>query len=232
MPRVGLALALHRLHVDPLFVPVKQRKTTFSEEKNLAIRKEVASLLKAEAIHELQFPNWIANIGVLPEDEDKVAFITEYGLYCWRRMVNPIFEPHIRHNMEIYVYDMLVKRKVRGKHLENLRETLTRLRESKLKLNPEKCSLGVTSGKFLCYMINERGIESNPDKIKSLLEMKPPNKFLGYIQKLTRCLVALRRFISKSGERNLPFFKNLRKASPTKKIHWDDECNKAFEDLK
>ncbi|GAA0145781.1 hypothetical protein LIER_36187 [Lithospermum erythrorhizon] len=60
--------------------------------------------------------------------------------------------------------------------------------------------------------------------------MKPPSNYKD-IHKLTRCLAALRRFISKSGERNLPFFKNLRKAS-TNKFYRDDECNKAFEDLK
>ncbi|GAA0142601.1 hypothetical protein LIER_03460 [Lithospermum erythrorhizon] len=79
-------------------------------------------------------------------------------------------------------------------------------------------------------MISERGIEPNPDKIKAVLEMNPPNSYKD-IQKLTGCLAALRRFISKSGERNLPFFKNLRKAS-TNKFYWDDECNKAFEALK
>ncbi|GAA0182962.1 hypothetical protein LIER_30466 [Lithospermum erythrorhizon] len=59
--------------------------------------------------------------------------------------------------------------------------------------------------------------------------MQPPSEYKD-IQKLTGCLVALSRFISKSGERNLPFFKNLRRASSTK-FYWDDECNKAFEEL-
>ncbi|GAA0144000.1 hypothetical protein LIER_35849 [Lithospermum erythrorhizon] len=77
-------------------------------------------------------------------------------------------------------------------------------------------------------MINGRGIEPNPDKIMSLLEMKPPSSYKD-IQNLTGCLAAL--LISKSGERNLPFFKNLRNTS-TNKFQWDDKCNKAFEDLK
>ncbi|GAA0145616.1 hypothetical protein LIER_36151 [Lithospermum erythrorhizon] len=63
-------------------------------------------------------------------------------------------------------------------------------------------------------MISERGIDPNPDKIKSLLDMKPPNSYKD-IQRLTRCLAALSRFTSESGERNFPFFKNLRKAYPT-----------------
>ncbi|GAA0176483.1 hypothetical protein LIER_29465 [Lithospermum erythrorhizon] len=66
---------------------------------------------------------------------------------------------------------MLVKNKTNADHLRNLRETFNRLRESQLKVNPEKCSFGVVSGKFLGYMIGERGIEPNPDKIQALLMM-------------------------------------------------------------
>ncbi|GAA0143844.1 hypothetical protein LIER_04433 [Lithospermum erythrorhizon] len=68
-------------------------------------------------------------------------------------------------------------------------------------------------------MISERGIEPNPHKIKPFLDMKPPNSYKD-IQKLTRCLAALSRLISKSGEQNLPFFKNLRKVS-TNKFRWN-----------
>ncbi|GAA0145456.1 hypothetical protein LIER_05644 [Lithospermum erythrorhizon] len=95
-------------------------------------------------------------IRMLPEDEKKTAFITEYDLYCWRvmsfglenagaryqRMVNAIFELQIGRNMKIYMDDMVVKSKVRGEHLYNLRETFARLRDSNLKLNPESARLG------------------------------------------------------------------------------------------
>ncbi|GAA0162910.1 hypothetical protein LIER_39496 [Lithospermum erythrorhizon] len=107
-------------------------------------------------------------IRMAPEDEEKIAFITEYKLYYWKvmpfglknagatyqRMVNSIFASQIGRNMEIYMDDMLVKSKVRANHLANLRETFNQLRESGLKVNPEKCSFGVVSGKFLGYMIN------------------------------------------------------------------------------
>ncbi|GAA0147327.1 hypothetical protein LIER_07054 [Lithospermum erythrorhizon] len=140
---------------------------------------------------------------MLPEDEEKTAFFTE-------------------ENMEIYVDDMLVKSKEKGHHLVNLKETFEQLRSRRLRINPGKCTFGVTSGKFLGYMISERGIQPNPDKIKVLLDMEPP---AGYkdIQKLTGCLAALSRFISKSGERNLAFFKNLRRASK-EDFTWDEEC--------
>ncbi|GAA0139426.1 hypothetical protein LIER_35087 [Lithospermum erythrorhizon] len=94
-------------------------------------------------------------IKMLPEDEEKTTFMTEYDLYCWRvmplglknaeaiyqRMVNAIFEPQIGRNMEIYADDMLVKSKMRGEHLKNFRETFARLRDSKMKLNLKNAHL-------------------------------------------------------------------------------------------
>ncbi|GAA0153495.1 hypothetical protein LIER_11718 [Lithospermum erythrorhizon] len=147
-----------------------------------------------------------------------------------QRMVNSIFATHVGRNMKIYVDDMLVKSKVRADHLKNLRETFDQLRKRKLMINPDKCSFGVTSGRFLGYMISKRGIEPNHNKIKAILDMQPLREYQD-IQKLTGCLAALSRFISKSGERNLSFFKNLRRRSSTK-FYWDDKCSKSFEALK
>ncbi|GAA0138940.1 hypothetical protein LIER_00588 [Lithospermum erythrorhizon] len=77
--------------------------------------------------------------------------------------------------MKIYVDDILVKSKRRGDHLCNLEESLEKLRRCKLRINPEKCSFRVSSAKFLGFMIIERGIESNPDKIEAFFNMKPPS---------------------------------------------------------
>ncbi|GAA0168225.1 hypothetical protein LIER_22990 [Lithospermum erythrorhizon] len=217
MPGVDPEVAIHRLHVDSMFVPIKQRKRTFSDEKNMAIGIEVEALLKARPIRELQFPEWIVNV-VLGDwwtvvqgmksliswmyqgditryvcsqrTRRKRPFFTEYDMFCWKvmpfglknagayqRMVKEIFANQIRRNMEIYVDDMLVKSKETAYHLENLRETFEQLRGSKLRINPEKCSFGVILGKFLGYMISERGIESNPDKISALLDMKQTKSY-------------------------------------------------------
>ncbi|GAA0153587.1 hypothetical protein LIER_11789 [Lithospermum erythrorhizon] len=133
------------------------------------------------------------------EDEEKTAaFITKYGLYCWKvkpfgsknaeatyqRMVNHIFADQIGCNMEICVHDMLFKSKIKADHLANLRETFNQLRKIRLNMNYEKCSFGVVFEKFLGYMISARGIEPNPNKIEALLEMKPPNSYKE-VRKLT-----------------------------------------------
>ena len=110
--------------------------------------------------------------------------------------------------------------------MDDLRETFQTLRKYQMKLNLSKCAFGVYSGKFLGFMVSQRGIEANPDKIKAILEMQPP-KNTKEVQRLTGRIAALNRFMSRSTDKYLPFFKTLKKA-----FEWTDECQRAFEELK
>ena len=83
----------------------------------------------------------------------------------YQRLVNKMFANQIGKTMEVYVDDMLVKSMRSSDHLAHLAEMFSILRIYKMKLNPNKCAFGVASGKFLGYMVNQRGIEANPDKI-------------------------------------------------------------------
>ena len=74
----------------------------------------------------------------------------------------------------MYVDDMLVKSRREEDHLEDLRETFDTLHSYNMKLNPEKCAFGVTVGKFLGFMVSQRGIEANLDKVQAVMEMAPP----------------------------------------------------------
>ena len=121
---------------------------------------------------------------------------------------------------------MLVKSLDEKKHLEDLQETFDTLRRYNTKLNPSKCTFEVSSGKFLGFMVSQRGIEVNPDKIQAIMNMEPP-KNVKEVQSLTRRVATLNRFVSKATDKCLPFFKVLRKA-----FEWTDECQKAFQDLK
>ena len=76
--------------------------------------------------------------------------------------------------MEVYVDDMLIKSLDEEKHLDDLQETFDTLRRYNMKLNPSKCAFGVSSGKFLGFMVSHRGIEKNPNKIQVILDMEPP----------------------------------------------------------
>uniref|UniRef100_A0A2N9I6A6 Integrase catalytic domain-containing protein n=1 Tax=Fagus sylvatica TaxID=28930 RepID=A0A2N9I6A6_FAGSY len=144
----------------------------------------------------------------------------------YQRLMNKMFHHQIGRNVEVYVDDMLVKTKDERKHLEDLKETFETLRRYRMKLNPNKCVFGVSSGKFLGFMVSQRGIEANPDKIKAVLEMTPP-RTTKEVQSLTGRVAALNRFVSRATDKCLPFFKTLRKA-----FVWTDECQKSFEELK
>ena len=112
-------------------------------------------------------------------DQEKTSFITSQGLFCYKvmsfglknagatyqRLVNHMFRPQIGQNVEVYVDDMLVKSLDEEKHLDDLQETFDTLRRHQMKLNPNKCAFGVSSGKFLGFMVSQKGIEANPDKI-------------------------------------------------------------------
>ena len=95
-----------------------------------------------------------------------------------------------------------------------------------MRLNPSKCAFGVSSGKFLGFMVSDRGIKANPDKIQAILNMEPPRN-IKELQSLTGRVAALNKFISKATDKCLPFFKVLKKA-----FEWTEECQKAFQDLK
>ena len=173
-------------------------------------------------------------------DQEKTSFITSRGLFCYKvmpfglknagatyqRLMNRMFHDQIGRNVKVYVDDMLVKSKEENDHLDDLRETFETLRKYQMKLNPSKCAFGVYSGKFLGFMVSQRGIEANPDKIKAILEMQPP-KTTKEVQRLTGRVAALNRFMSPSSDKCLPFFKTLKKA-----FEWTDECQQAFEELK
>ena len=80
--------------------------------------------------------------------------------------MNKLFAYQIGRNVQVYIDDMLVKSRREDDHLDNLRETFDILRSYNMKLNPSKCAFGVTAGKFLGFMMSQRGIEVNPDKIQ------------------------------------------------------------------
>jgi hypothetical protein len=102
------------------------------------------------------------------------------------------------------------------------------MREYRWKLNPNKCVFGVPSGKLLGFIISHRGIEANPEKISTITKMKAPT-CIKDVQKLTGCMAALNRFISKLGERGLPFFKLLKHQE---KFVWTPEVDQALAQLK
>ena len=107
--------------------------------------------------------------------------------------------------------DMLVKSKEELAHLDDLKETFATLRQYQMKLNPSKCAVGVASRNFLGFIVSQRGIEANPEKVQAILNMTSP-KTVKEVQKLTGIIAALNRFVSKAMDKCLAFFKTLNMA--------------------
>ncbi|GAA0153494.1 hypothetical protein LIER_11717 [Lithospermum erythrorhizon] len=75
---IDTSVALHKLHVDSMYVPIKQKQRTFNDEKNQVVRTEVEFLLKADAIRELQFPKWIANVVLVKKPNGTWGMCTDF----------------------------------------------------------------------------------------------------------------------------------------------------------
>ena len=175
-----------------------------------------------------------------PDDQEKTSFVTVQGTYCYRvmpfrlknagatyhKLVNRMFQKQIGATMEVYIDDMLVKSTTAGPHIAHLSEAFQILRNYNMKLNPAKCAFGVSADKFLGFIVNHKGIEANPDKIKAVLDMPSP---LGIkeVQRLTGRIAALSRFVSRASDKCQPFFQVLKKA-----FQWDAKCEEAFTALK
>uniref|UniRef100_A0A803P467 Reverse transcriptase domain-containing protein n=1 Tax=Cannabis sativa TaxID=3483 RepID=A0A803P467_CANSA len=85
-----------------------------------------------------------------------------------------VFKNHLGRNMEVYVNDMMVKSKTSKEHITNLEEAFLFLQKYGMKLNPKKCKFGVSSKKFLGFIIIFHGIEANSEKIKAFVNMLSP----------------------------------------------------------
>ena len=120
-------------------------------------------------------------------DQEKTSFVTSQGLLCYKvmsfglknagltyqRLMNKMFTIQIGRNVQVYVDDILVKNRRGEDYLGDLRETFDTLSSYNMKFNPSKCAIGVTARKFLGFMVSQRGIKANPDKIRAIVEMAP-----------------------------------------------------------
>ena len=300
MPGIDPSISSHKLNVLPGMKPVRQKKRNHGGERDKAAAEEVKKLLEARFIRPCYYPEWVANVVLVPkpnktwrmcvdytdlnkacpkdgfplpkidqlvdstaghalmsfmdansgfhqipmhrDDQEKTAFITSQGLFCYnvmpfglknapatfQRLVNTVFQNQVGRNLEAYIDDIIVKSKERSDHLADLRETFESLRQYNMKLNPKKCVFGVEAGKFLGFLIDQRGVEANPDKIKAVENMTSPRN-IKEVQRLTGCLAALGRFLSRSGDKCHYFFDAVKKKS---KFEWTNEAEAAFVQLK
>jgi hypothetical protein len=137
-------------------------------------------------------------------------------------------ESQIGKNVKAYIDDVVIKTTAEDNLITDLAHTFANLRRYRWKLNPEKCVFGIPSGKLLGFMVRHRGIEDNPTKVYAIRMMNRPTGKKD-VMKLTGMMAALARFISKLGEKGLPFFKLLKKSE---KFEWMDEADQVLKELK
>ncbi|XP_072056314.1 uncharacterized protein [Arachis hypogaea] len=221
MPGINPDLMSHRLAVDPKAKPVAQRRRKMSPDRAAEVKRKVKALLEANFIRKLPYTTWLANVVLVKKsngkwrifmdaysgynqilmyrpDEEKTAFITPDGTYCYtmmpfvlknaratyQRLVNKIFQNLSGSKLEVYIDDMLAKTESSEQLISDLKVIMNTLRKHQMRLNPAKCAFGMEAGKFLDFMITQRGVEANSEKCHAVLEMTSP-KNLKDIQKLT-----------------------------------------------
>nr|XP_025697372.1 uncharacterized protein K02A2.6-like [Arachis hypogaea] len=201
-----------KLALNPSARPIAQKKRNLGTEKKQASLEETKNLINAGFIQEIRFTTWLANVVMVkkhngyktlsfmdaysgynhilmhPSDENKIAFIIEYGNYCYKvmpfglknagatyqRLMDKVFANQIGRNMEVYVDDMVAKTKLSNKHVDDLTEIFNQIRRYNMQLNPEKCAFGVQGGKFLGFLLTNRGMEANPDNCRAVLDITSP----------------------------------------------------------
>jgi ribonuclease HI len=178
------------------------------------------------------------------KESDKLAtsFITLFGLFCYvtmpfglrnagatyQRCMQHVFGDHIGRTVEAYVDDIVLKTRKADDLVSDLRVAFDCMRANGVKLNPEKCVFGVPRGMLLEYIVSQRGIEPNLEKVTALERMGPIRDLKG-VEKVLGCLAALSCFISRLGEKGLPLYRFLKKHEH---FSWTAEAQEALDKLK
>ncbi|GJX85692.1 reverse transcriptase domain-containing protein [Tanacetum coccineum] len=149
----------------------------------------------------------------------------------YQRLVDKAFHKKIGRNLEVYVDDLVIKIRTEEEIARDIEETFKTLREINMKLNLQKCTFGVEEGMFLGYKVNSKGLKVCLDKVDVVLSLPSP-KCLKDMQKLNGKLASLNRFLAKSAEKSLLFFKTLKKCTKKSDFHWTAEAEEVFKQMK
>ncbi|GJV13927.1 reverse transcriptase domain-containing protein [Tanacetum coccineum] len=211
MTGVPRHVAEHRLNVWEGCSPVRQKKRGQAFDRNQAIQEKVGKLVEARIMKEMPFGLRNARA-------------------TYQRLVDKALHKQIGKDLEVYVDDLVIKIRTEDEIVRDIEETFKTLREINMKLNPKKCTFGVEEGMFLGYKVNTRGLKVCPDKVDAILSL-PSLKCLKVMQKLNRKLASLNRFLAKSTEKSLLFFKTLKKCTKKSDFHWTAEAEEAFKQM-
>ncbi|GJX85506.1 reverse transcriptase domain-containing protein [Tanacetum coccineum] len=227
MIRVQPSVAEHRLNIREGYSPVRQKKRGQAPERAKAIQAEDCYPLpeidwKVKSLYGHPFKCFLDaykgyhQIQMAESDEEKTAFHTSQGVYCYtkmpfglknagatyQRLVDKAFDNQVGRNIEVYVNDLVIKSHIEAEMLRDIDETFRTLRKINMKLNPKK-----------------------------LLQLSSP-RIIKEVHSLNGKLASLNRFLSKSAEKSMPLFKTLKKCIKKSDFHWTPEAKQAFKQLK
>jgi hypothetical protein len=143
----------------------------------------------------------------------------------YQRCMQHVFGDHIGRTVEAYVDDIVVKTRKADDLVGDLGVAFDCLRANGVL---GYIVFGVPRGMLLGYIVSQRGIEANPEKVAALERMGPTRDLKG-VQKVLGCLAALSRFISRLGEKGLPLYRLLKKHE---RFSWTTEAQDALDKLK
>jgi hypothetical protein len=164
-----------------------------AEHRNLRIDQIVDSTVGCETLSVLDAYSGYHQIKMKESDQLATSFITPFGMYyyitmpfglrnagaTYQRCMNHVFGEHISRTVEAYVDDIVVKTRKASDLLSDLETTFKCLRAKGVKLNPEKCVFGVPRGMLLGFIVSERGIEANLEKLAVITNMGPMKDLKG-----------------------------------------------------
>ncbi|KAM1263824.1 hypothetical protein ACFX15_033254 [Malus domestica] len=148
----------------------------------------------------------------------------------YQRAMNTIFHDLIGTIVEVYIDDVVIKSKCRQTHLDDLRQAFLRMCQHNLKMNPAKCTFGVSAGNFLGFLVHHRGIEVDENKARTIINAPPPTT-KKQLQSLLGKINFLRRFIANSVGK-MKVFSTLLKLKDSDKFEWKNEHQAAFTQIK
>ncbi|GJR44908.1 reverse transcriptase domain-containing protein [Tanacetum coccineum] len=167
----------------------RQARNEDRHERNKAIKKNMTELGECawtSKILTMHVPKTgYHQIKMAKEDEEKMAFITSQGIFCYskmsfglknagstyQRLVDKAFQRQIGRNLEVYVDDLVIKSRTEEEIIRDITETFKTLRQINMKLNPKKCTFGMQEGMFLGYKVSTNGLKACPDKADAVLSL-------------------------------------------------------------
>ncbi|GKB06257.1 hypothetical protein Tco_0834490 [Tanacetum coccineum] len=183
----------------------------------------------------------LRQIRMAEDDEEKTGFHTEEGVYCFthmlkelknsaatlQRMMENVLTDQRGQNVEIHLEDIVIKRKSEQNLIQDVKETLRKLRRVKIKVDPTMYSFGVKEGKFLGHMVTEEGLRANPERIHAII-LSPTPRSPNQIRSLFLKLTAISKFISKLAKLKHPLREARTRTETAKEAGWTNEAEEAL----